>query len=273
VLIFDVSPQSASATPRRPALYGRLVDSAEDLPVTRLLAEPLVPADHNSRVAVVPLDGPFDTDRLIAGYEAQRAQDTDLVVFPGAYGVEGWQVDLPHIEAAVRAHRGAVVFAVASDGCTHYQSSVLITPGTTVEHIASHGRGITLSESLSPIVTTPAGNGALLCGEEGLVPEAGRCLMLEGAEILAWSLFSADPMAEAVARTRSDENKVYTAAAWPGGGLIVEPSGAPLVHVPAGTGVAMAAQVNKAVTRWKDRAPGTNMVRDRIPAAYQALVR
>jgi hypothetical protein len=35
----------------------------------------------------------------------------------------------------------------------------------------------------------------------------------------------------------------------------------------------MAAQVNKALSRWKDMAPGTNVVHDRVPEAYGALVR
>jgi len=41
----------------------------------------------------------------------------------------------------------------------------------------------------------------------------------------------------------------------------------------AGTGVAMAVQVNRALSRWKDMAPGTNALTDRIPEAYEALVR
>jgi hypothetical protein len=35
----------------------------------------------------------------------------------------------------------------------------------------------------------------------------------------------------------------------------------------------MAAQVNRALSRWKDMAPGTNVVTDRQPEAYGALVR
>jgi hypothetical protein len=80
-------------------------------------------------------------------------------------------------------------------------------------------------------------------------------------------------MTDRVARTRSDENRVYTAAAWPDGGIITAPTGAPLTIVPRGTGIAMAAQVNKALSRWKDMAPGTNVVHDRVPEAYGALIR
>jgi predicted amidohydrolase len=273
VLVYPIEPRADAAVPRRPSLYGSLVKPLEQLPIVELLREPMVPADEDRRVAVVPGNGTFSIDDLVARYEALRAQDVDLAVFAGASAHEGWQVDLGRVESMVRARGGSLVFGVATDGCAAQHASVLVTPEQTIEHVASHGRGITTGESLSPVVSTPAGNVAVLCGDEGLVPEIGRCLMLEGADILAWSLFDADPMAENIARARSDENKVYTAAAWPDGGVIAEPSGAPMVHVPRGTGVAMAAQVNRAVARWKDRAPGTNMVRDRIPEAYGALVR
>ena len=42
---------------------------------------------------------------------------------------------------------------------------------------------------------------------------------------------------------------------------------------PAGTGVAMTAAVNKAMSRWKDMAPGTHVVNDSVPEAYGALTR
>lgn len=79
-------------------------------------------------------------------------------------------------------------------------------------------------------------------------------------------------MNERLARARSDENRVYTAAAWADGGVITAPTGAPLTAVPEGTGVAMAAQVNRTQARWKDMAPGTHALRDRVPEAYAGLV-
>jgi predicted amidohydrolase len=275
VVVYTIDPQDAAPpVPRRPALYSMLTMPQDELPILSLMREPMVPADEDRRVAVVPGDGAaFDAGTVVARYEALRAQDVDFMVFAGVTGPEGWQVDLPPIETAVRGGGGSLLLGVASDGCAPSQSAVLVTPDRTVEHLASHGRGINTGETLSPVIETPAGNVGILCGDEGLVPEVARCLMLQGADILAWTLFEADPMAEVLGRARSDENKVYTAAAWPDGGVIAEPSGGPMVHVPAGTGVAMAAQVNRAVARWKDRAPGTNMVRDRIPGAYGALVR
>jgi hypothetical protein len=66
------------------------------------------------------------------------------------------------------------------------------------------------------------------------------------------------------------------AASWsveppPNGAAVIAPTGAPLTISPRGTGVAMAAQVNRALPRWKDMAPGSNALTDRIPEAYWVL--
>ncbi len=222
---------------------------------------------------MAPSPAEFDAVALAATYRELRAQDADLVVFGGTTGPEGWQVGLPVIEAVVKETGGAAVFAVATTGCSAHQSVVVVTPRGTIEHAATHGRGIQLGETPSPVIATPAGNVGLLCGDEGFVPEVARVLMLEGADILAWPLFAVEAMTERIARARSDENRVYTAVAWPGGAEVISPTGAPLTISPAGTGIAMAAQVNRVMSRWKDMAPGTNALTDRIPEAYEDLIR
>ena len=272
VVTYEITPVPTETVPRRPGLYGRLTAPWEASPARTMLEEALVPAHENRRIAIAPGDGElFATRSLIARYETLRRQDADLAVFGGEIGSDGWQGDLPRIEKAVTANGGAIAFAVASEGCTAELTAVLVTPDQTVEHRATHGRGIDLGETNAPVVATPAGNVALLCGDEGAVPEVARSLALEGADILAWPSFAAHAMSERIARARSDENRVYTAAAWAGGGVITAPTGAPLTTVPEGTGVAMAAQINRTQSRWKDMAPGTHALRDRVPDAYGAL--
>jgi predicted amidohydrolase len=273
VVVYEIEPMEGEPVHRRPALYSRLVEPTATLPVTAAVAEPLVPAREGSRVAIVPGDGGFDAGTFVHQFEEQRKQDAELVVFGGCSGPEGWEVDLPLLEQAVKRFGGALALAVATNGCMWGQSSVLITPGETFEHTATHGRGIATGELTARVVPTSAGNVAVLCGDEGFVPEVARALALEGADILAWPLFENHPMAERMARTRSDENRVYTAAAWPGGGTIVAPTGHPITASPTNSGLAMSAPVNRALSRWKDMAPGTNVIRDRIPEAYGALVR
>lgn len=273
VVVYELEPMAAEPVQRRPALYGRLTQPTESLPVMAALAESMVPANEDRRVSVVPSPEAFDAGRLIHMFAELRKQDADLVVVGGSNGSGGWEVDVPRIEAVVRGLGGLLAFGVATNGCLWTQTAVLVTPERTFEHHATHGRGIGTGEVNAPVVPTSVGNVALLCGEEGFVPEVARSLTLEGADILAWSLFEANPMTERVARARSDENRVYTAAAWPDGGVVVAPHGAAITAIPQGTGLAMSAPTNKALARWKDLAPGTHAITGRIPEAYGALVR
>lgn len=272
VLVHDLEPVPTELVPRRPQLYRRLTAATAGLPVVKAMDEPVVPSALNHRVSVVPSTGSFDGAAFAARYRELQAQTTDLVVFGGVDGPEGWQVGLGEIEAAVRELGGAAVLGVATTGCSAHQSTVLVTPERTIEHAATHGRGIQRGEIECPVVATPAGNVAMLCGDEGLVPEVARSLMLAGADVLAWPAFGEGPLHEAVVRTRADENRVYLAAAWPGGAIVAAPNGALAASAPEGSSAAMTAPVSKAVSRVKDMAPNTNVVLNRIPEAYGALV-
>lgn len=271
VLTFDVEPMHGEPVQRRPALYGTLTAPTDSLPVTAMLDEALVPAREEKRIAVVPGSDDFLTRRIIELYRAQRRQGTDLVVLPGMIAAEGWQVYLADIEAAVRESGGALVFGVDAGACSRWRSAVIVTPDGAAEHVASHGRGLYLGETNAPVVKTCAGNVGIICGDEMFVPEVARMLALNGAEYLAWPMWEAHPHGIRTARTRGDENGVYVAAAWPGGGAIAAPSGALVTQVPEGANVAMAAQVNRAVARMKVRAPGTNVMSDRQPELYGPL--
>ena len=274
VLVQDIAPAPPpELVPRRPGLYGRLTQPTASLPILAVLEEPVVPARSAARVAVIPGDGRFDAEALIRRYEAVRRQDADVIVASSGIGPESWRAGLPRIESAVRTWGGALVFAVQTDTGGGTETAVLVTPDGSWEHQATHGRGIVTGEVASPVVETPAGNLGLLCGDEGLVPEVARCLMLEGADILAWPQFATHPMTERLARTRADENRVYVATAWTGGGLVVSPPGGVIAASPAGTNLAMSAPISRALSRLKDMAPCTNVVTDRIPEAYGRLVR
>ncbi|GIW17985.1 MAG: hydrolase [Tepidiforma sp.] len=273
VVTFDIEPMAVERPRRRPGLYGRLVEPTAGLPVMQALAEPVVPAQLSRRVAAAPSWPAWDADGLLALYLDQREQDADLIVAGGVPAPAGWEAVLPRLEAAVRERGGGLLFGAREDGTRPRDLAVLITPGGTVVHTASHGRGIETGESLPPVVETPAGRVGILCGEEGFVPEVARILMLEGAEVLAWTAFAEEPMTERIARARSDENRVYTVVAGPETAIVTAPNGAPLTIAPYGSGLAMAAQVNPAMARWKDMAPGTNALLDRIPGAYGDLVR
>lgn len=272
VVTYEMTPMDVESVPRRPSQYGLLTQPTVSLPVLAYEDAPLVPSRAHGRVAVVPGEpGGWDIERTVRRYAALRSQDCDLVVFGGAHGNDGWEVDLPQLERAVHDLGGAAMVAVATTGCNLKQSAALVTAGRTYEHVATHGRGIDLGEAPAPIVETGAGRVAMVVGDEMAVPEVPRMLALQGADVLAWSSFEAHGMNERFSRCRSDESRVYTAAAWPDGGAITNPEGATMIAVPAGTGVAMAVAVSRSHSRWKERAPGTHVIRDRVPEAYGKL--
>ncbi|MFN0096461.1 MAG: nitrilase-related carbon-nitrogen hydrolase [Dehalococcoidia bacterium] len=273
VVLHRVVPEAPLTAVRRPALYGSLTAEFEATPAAALEREPVVPAAGAGRVVVSPGPRDWHAGEVARRYRALRQQDADVVVFPGMTGLDGWQVQLGDVEDVVRDLGGVAVVPVRTTGCNLKESVAIVTPERTFEHIVTHGKDIDLGEAPAPIVPTPAGNLGVMAGDEGLVPEVARCLALQGADILTWSLFESLPMAERVTRCRADENRVYAAVAWPGGGLVANPDGALLTAVPEGIEVAMAAPVHRAMSRWKEKAPGTHVFRDRTPEAYGPLVK
>jgi predicted amidohydrolase len=137
--------------------------------------------------------------------------------------------------------------------------------------------GIALGDRSCPVVETATGRVALVLGAEGLVPEAVRCLMLEGADLLLWLTGDLGFDLLPLARCRADENRAYVAAAGPAvpksGALIVSTTGQVVASSLAEKEMAVSAHLNRALARWKDMAPGTNVVLDRQPGTYGALVR
>lgn len=271
VIVYDLEPVAGEAAPRRPALYGALTRPTETLGALALEREPLVPGSAGWRVAVIPSEGAFDAIELARRFAALRAQDVDLAVAAGLPGGQGWEADLNVLERAAREHGGAIVAGISTNGASPRQFAALVTATGVTIHEATHGAGLAHGETNALLVPTAAGNVGVVTGAEGFVPEVARALALEGADVLAWTAFDAHPMLERVARARADESRVYCAVAWPGGGLITNPDGALLTAVPAGTGVAMAASGSCMLSRWKDRAPHTHVIRDRVPEAYGPL--
>jgi predicted amidohydrolase len=111
---------------------------------------------------------------------------------------------------------------------------------------------------------------------EGAVPEVARSLMLRGAELILWAGDDPSLPMATFARARAEENAVFIAcAAAPtasGATMIVDPTGRPLATALEGRELAAGAGVNRALSHIKQRAPGTDVVRGRMPQAYDALV-
>jgi predicted amidohydrolase len=181
------------------------------------------------------------------------------------------------------------VTLLEKNGEARYRSFYLLDGGEVlVAHRQSHhgfdtspagppaGRaGLALGDGPCPVVPTRLGNVGVMLSAEGFVPEVARSLMLRGAEVLLWSADAPRFDVRPVARTRADENRVYVAVATAptpeGGAYVVDPTGRVVASALAGRAMACSAQVNRALARWKDMAPATNVVLGRRPETYGML--
>lgn len=294
VLTYDVP--LADATPRvtrRPELYDVLSHPTESLAVTRQMDEPFVMSQNEHRIAVAQITMPATgAEFLVAArrhVERQALMDADIVVFPatpsrlrGAYERD---VVLAGVEAIARATGVCVAFTVSEPDADGWRAMYLVGPrGVIAKHRQTHKppgprfETMPMGDDVSPVVDTPVGRVGLMVAAEGFVPEVPRSLMLRGAEFILWCGDDpGTPMMQTVARCRAEENRVFVACASAptphGATMVVDPNGRVLAQALEGRELCVAADVNRALSHIKQRAPGTDIVRDRQPATYGAITR
>ncbi len=293
ILTYDV-PVEDAAPPvlRRPELYETLTQPTESLPVVRALDEAIVVSQSEHRVAAVQMAMPEDGAAFVAAARAHverlAMQDAELVLFPATPSRfrAGYDHDLVlsgMSEMAAQSHV-CVGFTVWDPDADGHRALYLVGPrGVIAKHYQTHKppgarfESMPMGDEVSPVVNTPIGRVGLMLAAEGHVPEVARSLMLRGAEILLWA--GDDPRGAMLpfARTRAEENRVFVvcAAAPTAGGAtaIVEPSGRVLAVALEGLDLAVGAEVNRALSHIKQRAPGSDVVRHRQPSSYGAIVR
>jgi predicted amidohydrolase len=301
VLTFDLDPAEATGPPfaRRPDLYSALTAPTEELPAARLPDEPLAVGPGSRRLAVLqatlPPTGAALLDHARRWVETLRRQDTDLFLFPATpiqHLATYLASDLLSPLQALSGQSGVMLGVTLLERAAgaRYRTFYLLDGGEVLlAHRQSHhdsdtssanppaGRaGLALGDEPCPVASTRVGNvGVLLC-DEGFVPEVARSLMLRGAEVLLWPADAPRFDVWAVARSRADENRVYMAVATAptaeGGACVVDPTGRVVASALAGREMACSAQVNRALSRWKDMAPATNVVLGRRPETYGMLL-
>ncbi len=293
ILVHDVPiGDPGSRMIRRPDLYAALVHPTESLPVLRTLDESLVLENEDHRVATVQMTMPPDAETFLV--EARRhverlaMQDAEVVLFPATPSRYRW--DYPHDSTLAALERLAadagvcIAFTISEPDADVYRAMYLVGPrGVIAKHRQTHKphgprfETMPLGDEVCPIVNTPIGRVGLLIAAEGFVPEVPRSLMLRGAEIILWA--GDDPPSPMLpfARCRAEENVVFVACSGApsanGAAAICAPDGRVLAAALAGRELSVAATVNRALTHRKTKAPGTDVVRNRQPATYGALVR
>lgn len=293
-LVYDVPVEDAAPpVTRRPELYAVLTHPTESLPVVRQMDEPFVPPEHERRIAAVQMEFPDTPEAFLAlarrHVERLALHDADLALFPAtpsrlraAYTHDDVLEGMTRIAADTSL---CVAFAV-SEGEAGSGPRAMYLLGPRGDVLASHRQShkppgprfqtMPLGDEPCPVVQTPLGRIGLMLAAEGFVPEVARSLMLRGAEILLWAADAPPRPMAAFCRARADENRVFVASASAatanGATMIVDATGGVLAQALEGRVLSVSATVNRAFAHLKARAPGTDVVRDRQPATYGALV-
>ncbi|MEX2238174.1 MAG: carbon-nitrogen hydrolase family protein [Dehalococcoidia bacterium] len=274
---------------RRPELYGGITRPTDELPVVRLMAEPAPSAAVMVAAAQRPAykDGRDLLNHARAVITTGRTQGVSLFVLP-AYDpalADSFSAE----ELTSKLSRGLedgeiLVAALAESGAGGFYRTVYalgargVLAGHRQTHLGRHNvdAGTMAGSEAALVFETPLGRMGLMAGAEGYVPEVARCLMLEGAEIIAWVSFEPSLAVLPFAQARAEENRVFVVAAATngplGGAVIADPGGRVVASAPLDSALTVSALINPAMARWKERAPGTDVVLSRQPETYGALV-
>jgi predicted amidohydrolase len=167
-----------------------------------------------------------------------------------------------------------------------FNAGLLLDPkGDIIVHyhkqfLATHDQNwFELGENGCPVVDTELGRIGLLICFDGRIPEITRSLALQGAEVIVdMANFFAMDQADMWVPARAYENGVWFVAAtkagversiyYPGGSMIVAPTGDVLAKIPYDTHGVMTAEIDTGVARNKSWHHQGDRVRDRRPDLY-----
>jgi predicted amidohydrolase len=259
------------------------------------------------------MDKPGNLDAIRARLREAAGRGARLAVFPECITTgycfrskeearpSGDPIPGPTTDALVSMCRECDVFAVVglleTDGAELYNATVLVGPDGLVGtyrkvHLPFLGVDRFTTPGTRPFAVHDIGGlrvGMAICYDSSF-PEAARCLMLEGADVIALSTNwpqGAMKTAELVPPTRALENHVYFAAVnrvgiergvkFIGRSSIANPWGEFLARTEGDEPAILYATVDPAVARQKHiiREPGeyeVDRLRDRRPALYGPLV-
>lgn len=242
----------------------------EDVPLARVLREPVIPGKETALVGVVQVDRDISLKDYLesASFVAERLceQGASLVVLPESPCT------------TVRDSLGLIRDTFAPIA-RRQNSHIALTAGRSNRSTLVLGpldfgeRAFNLSSDLLELRGLRVG---FMRGKEGFVPEVARSLFLQGADVIAWLGDLGTGMERSIAVTRAMENRVYVAFANCSSrdernSLIASPDGRVLAETFPGGKQGVLAQASAAVSRIKQVTLGTDVYRDRLPSLYKEL--
>ena len=153
------------------------------------------------------------------------------------------------------------------------------------QFLATHDQNwFEFGENGCPVVDTELGRIGLLICFDGRIPEIARCLALQGAEVIVdMANFFAMDQAEMWVPARAFENGVWFVAAtkagversiyYPGGSMIVAPTGDVVAKLPYDVHGITSAEIDTTAAAYKKWPSGGDKFADRRPELYQMLAK
>ncbi|MBP1764518.1 MAG: hypothetical protein H6Q65_1576 [Firmicutes bacterium] len=251
---------------RRPDLYELLAAPTDELPVKKVIEQPVCISEITPYITAVT--GELSAQDYVAMVQRLGVHGSRLICMPPSrLAIKELQREL----CAVMASEVMVVATMIEGETT--KSYILQKEGIVADYENAHKNGG------KPFVLAASwGNVGLLHEEEGLIPEWARCIMLAGADCLLWPNRLPSSVVTPVARTRAAENRMFvvvvqseTSSAL---GQIIDPNGIVLASTLENqTQQACGTYACFANSRMKNIVPGTHVIYNRHPQAYKRLVR
>lgn len=293
---------------RRPELYAALARPYQDTQVAKVATTPIIPAQATTKVAAVQMhvSETVKADEVFAMLKHAAKLGIKVILLPDYAMVDRWAPRAEEAKAAALATEGYLARAstiaasyqcllalplIEADGSALYSTTFLIGPdGKNVgryrkSHLTAEERGWATPGDDLPVFATPFGRLGVMAGFDALFPETSRALAIEAADIVLWPAALREAAErDLVAVPRAADNRVAVVLAnrldcpYPGGSLVVPPTGFPLwdINVVAPRTMAMGAVmpsfIDLAVCRQKQMIPKVDMFANRLTATYDALV-
>jgi predicted amidohydrolase len=280
---------------RRPELYGVLGRPVDQLPVTGLLQEAVVPVDSIIRIGALQLQ-PYTSPQAFLERVTQLCgilakQEAQLIMLPGiaddfidapAYQAEKMLEPLRDLSQRLGV---ALAFPLIETGSEGLKAKVLflVDDGATLgsyrkAHLTEQESETFAAGDEIPVFDTPYGRIGMMLDEEGVLTEVPRSLMLQGADLILWPARASSYPLLTVARSRADENKIFVALATPleedvvPHTALINPGGGFMAQALPDIEQGIAGQMAWLLTRFKEMAPNTNVVLNRQPQIYGRIL-
>jgi predicted amidohydrolase len=292
---------------RRPELYSLLVKPYEETPLSKVMAEAIVPDRMVRQIAAIQVSAPGKPEDILEAtiaqsIEAQRNHGVDFGVLPEHFLFTPDAIARDPKSAAAMSAKALDALTqlcakiglwlmphlVEDEGGHFYSTAFLIGPdGVAGKYRATHLWGdepkwATPGADI-PVFHTPFGNVGAMIGYEGVIPEVARVLALRGADLIAWPTSWRSPAEfKFIVHERAMENRVIIIAAnrqdsaVEGPSLLIQPAGYPqntlASELPAKRRGFVTRFAQLSASRSKRETNNTDLLVHRRPDLYSVLV-